>query len=196
MNLPNKLTLSRIVLTFAFILFLFSNGLVSKIIALATFILASVTDVLDGFIAKASNQITDFGKLMDPVADKILILSAFLVFVEMGIVPAWMVVIIVFREAAITGLRILALTKSKIIPSDLGGKYKTAWQAFAIFVILLFLIFREGGVRVFKFWSSRTEMIYRDTIFALMCIVVVLTLLSGVSYLLKNREVYSNAKTN
>lgn len=194
MNLPNKLTILRIILAFIFILFLFLPGLVSKVLALLVFLLASLTDLLDGYLAKKNNQITDFGRLMDPIADKVLILSAFLAFVQMQLVPAWMVVIIIFREAAVTGLRILALGKGKVIAADHGGKHKTAWQVFAIFVILLLIVFREAGPKVFSFWSERTESIYKDAIFILMFITVILTMVSGLSYLIKNREVYSNAK--
>lgn len=196
MNLPNKLTISRIALTFVFMLFLFSHGLLAKLLALITFLIASFTDFLDGFIAKKTSQITDFGRLMDPIADKILVLAAFLAFVEMELVPAWMVVIIIFREIAITGLRVLALTKNKIIQSDDAGKHKTVSQVFAIFVILLFLIFREAGIKIFKFWDSNTEIIYKEVIFILMFVTVVLTLISGMSYLVRNKGIYLNAKTN
>lgn len=196
MNLPNKLTISRIALTFVFMLFLFSHGLLAKVLALITFLIASFTDFLDGFIAKKTSQITDLGKLMDPIADKVLVLAAFLAFVEMELVPAWMVVIIIFREIAITGLRVLALTKNKIIQSDDGGKHKTVSQIFAIFVILLFLIFREAGIKIFKFWDSNTEIIYKEAIFILMFVTVVLTLISGMSYLVRNKEIYLNAKTS
>lgn len=194
MNLPNKLTIARIILAFVFILLLFMHGLGSKIAAFAVFLLASITDLLDGYLAKKNNQITDFGRLMDPIADKILILSAFLAFVELGLVPAWMVVIILFREMAVTGLRILALNKGKVIAADSGGKHKAVSQVAAILAILLLLIFREAGPMTAAFWSVRTEAIYKDSIYALMLITVVLTLISGVSYLIKNREVYAHAK--
>lgn len=196
MNLPNKLTVLRIMLAAAFLLFLFSKGITSKVIALFIFLLASFTDFLDGFLAKRTNQITDFGKLMDPIADKILVLSAMLAFVEMGIIAGWMVVAIVFREIVITGLRVLALNKGKVMQSDSGGKHKTVWQIFAIFFILVFIIFKEGGARYFGFWNSSVEVFYRDMIFLLMFVTVVFTLSSGISYLIKNREVYSNAKTD
>jgi len=196
MNLPNKLTVLRIVLALVFILFLFIQGLAAKITAFVIFLVASATDILDGYLAKKNNQITDFGRLMDPIADKILILSAFLAFVEMGLVPAWMVVIIIFREVAVTGLRILALSKRKVIPADSGGKHKTVSQVLVVLAILLLLIFRNAGPGVSGFWSASAEAAYKDSIFVLMLITVVLTLISGVSYLVKNREVYSNAKTS
>lgn len=183
MNLPNKLTILRIILTFAFIIFLFINGMAAKISALVIFLVASLTDVLDGFIAKRNNQITNFGKLMDPIADKILILSAFIAFVGIGIVQAWMVIIIVLREVLITGLRVLALTNNKVIPADGAGKTKTVSQVVSIVIIL---ILRTAGA----------EGAYENVIFAFMLLTVLFTLISGVSYLVKNKEVYYNAKTD
>lgn len=194
MNLPNKLTIMRIALAFVFIVFLVLPGLAPKVAALVTFLIASATDALDGYLAKKYNQITDFGRLMDPIADKILILSAFIAFVQMQLIPAWMAVVIVFRETVVTGLRALALAKGKIISADSGGKHKTICQMFAIVAILLLIIFKEAGPKLFGFWSTRTETIYRYTVDVLMLITVALTLISGVSYLLKNREVYSDAK--
>jgi len=194
MNLPNKLTIARIFLAFAFIFFLFIHGLGAKIAAFAIFLLASLTDLLDGYLAKKNNQITDFGRLMDPIADKILILSAFLAFVELGLVPAWMVVIILFREVAVTGLRALALSKGRVVPADSGGKHKTVSQVVAILAILLLIIFKAAGPAASAFWSAKTEAIYKDSIYVLMLITVALTLISGISYLVKNREVYAHAK--
>ena len=141
MNLPNKLTISRIVLTFVFMAFLYTHGILAKTLALFTFLFASLTDALDGYIAKKNNQITDFGKLMDPIADKILVLSAFIAFVVMKIIPSWMVIVIILREIAVTVLRAIALGKGKVIQADGAGKHKTVWQMFVIAVILLFLIF-------------------------------------------------------
>jgi len=184
MTLPDKLTVSRIFLTFVFMFFLFANGLPAKSLALFVFLLASFTDFLDGFIAKENNISTDFGRMMDPIADKILVLAAFLAFVEMRLVPAWMVVIIILREITVTALRVLAFAKGKIIPSDDGGKQKMVSQVVTILAVLVFLILREVGIKV-------SDLL----IFVLMSITVVLTLVSGISYLVKNREVYSNAKT-
>lgn len=194
MNLANQLTVSRIFLTFVFMWFLFSAGVTAKVLALTVFLLASLTDFLDGFIAKSRNMTSDFGRLMDPIADKVLVLAAFLAFVEMKLVPAWMVLVIVLREVSVTGLRIAALGQKKVIPADEGGKHKMVSQILSIFMILLFIIFREAGIKIFGFWTPETERIYRDAIFVLMSVTVVLTVVSGASYLLKNREVYSNAK--
>ncbi|MDD3906342.1 MAG: CDP-diacylglycerol--glycerol-3-phosphate 3-phosphatidyltransferase [Candidatus Omnitrophica bacterium] len=196
MNLPNKLTILRIALTFVFMAFLYTHGVAAKVLALFTFTLAAVTDALDGYIAKKRNEITDFGRLMDPIADKILVLAALLAFVEKGVVPAWMAVIIIFREVTVTGLRLLALTKNKVLQADGGGKHKTVWQISAIIIVLIFLILKEGGARIFPFWNAGVEATYRNGIFAIMLVAVVLTLLSGVSYFIKNKEVYSNEKTD
>lgn len=194
MNLPNKLTILRIVLAFTFISFLFSHGLHAKAAALVIFLFASFTDLLDGFLAKMNNQITKFGKLMDPIADKVLVLSAFFAFVGMGIIPAWMAIAIFLREIVITALRIAALRKGRIIPSNDGGRHKTALQLFSIFAILLFLVFNEGDKALFWFWTAETAMAYKNAIFFLVSVTVLVTLISGASYLMKNREGYFDAK--
>jgi len=194
--LPNKLTIFRIFLVAVFMFFLFLRGVPAKILALITFLAASFTDIMDGYIAKKYNMVTDFGRLMDPIADKILVLSAFLAFVEMKLIPAWMVVIIIFRDVVVTGLRMSALAKGKVISADDGGKHKMVSQVFAIVVILFFLIFREAGIKVFNFWNASTEHLYKETIFILMSITTLLTLISGMSYLIKNRGVYFNAKNS
>jgi CDP-diacylglycerol--glycerol-3-phosphate 3-phosphatidyltransferase len=194
MTLPDKLTISRIFLTFILMFFLFSSGVAAKTLALFTFLLASFTDYLDGLIAKRNGISTDFGKLMDPIADKILILGVFLAFVEMKLVPAWMVVIIVLREITVTGLRFLGATKGVVIASDNSGKQKMVSQVMAIVVILLFLLLREVGIKGLNIWSAATERIYKDAIFFLMLVTVMLTLVSGFSFMVKNRDIYTSAK--
>ena len=168
----------------------------AKTLALAIFLFASLTDALDGYIAKKNNQITDFGSLMDPIADKILVLAALLAFVEKGIIPAWMVVLIIFREVAVTGLRVLALTKGKVLQAERGGKQKTVWQLLAITIMLLFLIFREGGAAKFAFWNHNVEVLYKNAIFVIMLIAVILTLASGITYFIKNKEACSHEETD
>lgn len=190
MTLPDKLTVSRIFLTFVFMFFLFSSGVPAKTLALLTFLLASFTDFLDGFIARGRNISTDFGKLMDPIADKILVLAAFLAFVEMKLVPAWMVVIIILREITITGLRLFAVAKGHVIAADELGKQKMISQVAAILAILIFLIFREAGIKTFNFWNENVEAVYKNVIFALMLITVILTVVSGMSYLSRNKGLY------
>ncbi|MCK4852367.1 MAG: CDP-diacylglycerol--glycerol-3-phosphate 3-phosphatidyltransferase [Candidatus Omnitrophica bacterium] len=194
MNLPNKITLARICLTFVFMFFLFSKGLIFKSLALAVFCVAVFSDYLDGFIAQKHGITSDFGKLMDPIADKVLTLAAFLAFVEMKLIPAWMVVIIIMRELSITGLRILALKNREVLQAGAGGKHKTVSQMVSIFVILVFVIFKEAGVRTFGFWDPSFEYWYRQIIFVLMLVTVILTIASGASYMIGNRKYLQNEK--
>lgn len=194
MNTPNKLTIARIVLTFIFMLFLFIQGLAAKITALVLFLLASLTDLIDGRIARRYNMITDFGRFMDPIADKILVLSAFLAFIELELVPAWMVVLIVLREFVVTGLRLLALTKRKVLPARGGGKHKTASQITAIIIILLSLILKEVGLYFPSFWTITIEQCFRNAIFIVMLITTAFTLISGGRFLYKNRDMFKNGR--
>jgi CDP-diacylglycerol--glycerol-3-phosphate 3-phosphatidyltransferase len=194
MNLSNKLTLSRIGLTFVFMIFLFSKGLTFKILALLVFTVAAWTDFLDGYLAKKRNEISDFGKLMDPIADKVLVISAFLAFVEMKLVPAWIVVIIVFREFLITGLRLVALAKGEVMEAEIAGKHKTVSQMISIYVILFFIVFKESSVVILGFWNEGLERIFKDIIFYMMIITATLTLISGISYLVKNKGLFISAK--
>lgn len=188
MNVSNKLTLLRLFLSFVFMAFLFIPGLIFKIIAFLIFCFASSTDFFDGWIARRRNEITDLGKLMDPIADKVLVLAAFLSFVQMHLIWAWMVVIIIIRELLITGLRILAMTKGKILEAGISGKHKTVSQMFTVFFILGVLILREIGLR-YNFWSSKIEILVNHGIMILMFITVALTVSSGFSYLWRNRQI-------
>ena len=183
MNLPNKLTLARIALTFVFMFLLFSSGIYAKSAALAVFVIACITDYFDGEIARRTGQITNFGKLMDPIADKVLTLAAFLAFVQMGIVEAWMVVIIITRELFITGVRFAAISKGVVLAAEKGGKHKTVFQVTAIFLMLIFLVTKEA---VRDIWTPSMELWFKRIIFYLMLLVVVLTVTSGVSFLKKN----------
>ena len=195
MNLPNKLTISRIILTFVFMFFLFSKGLVFRYLALFTFAAAALTDYYDGKIAREKNMITDFGKFFDPIADKILILGAFLAFVELKLVPAWIVVLIATREIIITGLRIFATTQGRVIAADLGGKHKTISQVVAIFVILIFMCVKETFGK-YSSANGELERWFLDAIMLLMLITVALTLISGVSYLIRNKDLILSEKRN
>ena len=159
-----------------------------KFAALLTFVLASLTDYYDGKIARKTGQVTDFGKFMDPVADKVLIIGSFLAFVEMNLVPAWMVVLIISRELLITGLRMLAARKGEFLQAERGGKHKTVSQIVAIFAILVFIFYREISMKVFNVWSNSLEYFFRQFIFILMIITTVLTLTSGISYLVRNKK--------
>src|SRR5437899_8587987 len=145
MNLPNRLTLARLVLTVFFLAAMFWRTPFNDTIALALFSLASLTDYYDGKIARRDKLITNFGTLMDPLADKIMTCSAFIAFVGRGTVPAWMAVIIVARELAITGLRLLAATKNVVLAAEGYGKHKTVSQIVAILVLLVAESLDEWG---------------------------------------------------
>ena len=138
MNLPNKLTLSRFVITVAFLAVMFAEFRFHVTAALLLFSTASLTDYFDGKIARRDKLITNFGVLMDPLADKIMVCSAFIAFVGLGWMAAWMVVLIVARELAITGLRLLAASKSVVLAAEGYGKHKTISQIVAILAILVF----------------------------------------------------------
>ncbi len=186
MNLANKITLSRILLTFVFMFLLFCQGTLAKYLALLTFIIACLTDYFDGRIARKRKTENNFGRLMDPIADKILVLAAFLAFVEMKIIPAWMVIVIIFRELVITGLRIIAARRGKIVSASLAGKHKTISQMVAIISILIFLIIKESATPV---WNPVWEVWFRRGVFYMMLITVILTLVSGIAYLLKSKTI-------
>lgn len=189
MNLPNKLTISRIAMTFVFMFFLFTRWPYGKVAALIMFAIASFTDYLDGRIAKKRGAITDFGKFMDPIADKILILAAFLAFVEMKLVPAWCVVIIIFREFIITGLRVLGIIKGHVVAATRAGKHKTVSQVVTVFFILIFLVVKQYGQN-HGFWADEIESFSKNSIFIMMLVTVGLTLTSGISYLKKNARLF------
>jgi len=187
MNLSNKLTLSRIGLTFLMMAFIFLDGVIPKICAFLIFLLACLTDFLDGWFARKRKEISDFGKIMDPVADKVLVLGAFLSFVQLQLVPAWMVVLVIIREFLITGMRLFAIRKGVVLAAESAGKHKTVSQMVTIFVILIFLVIREEAVS-FSFWDKRFQIDFRYGIFVLMSITVIFTLYSGWNYFWQNRK--------
>jgi CDP-diacylglycerol--glycerol-3-phosphate 3-phosphatidyltransferase len=137
LNLPNRLTLGRIFLVPLLVVFLLSSSRISSIIATAIFLAAAITDWLDGLIARRTRQITALGKLLDPLADKLLICAAFISLVQNGRIPAWMVVVIVCRELAITGLRGIAASKDIVVASSWWGKYKMVSQILAVVLLIL-----------------------------------------------------------
>jgi len=188
MNLANRLTISRILLTFVFMFFLFCNGLWPKAISLVVFILAALSDYFDGMIAQRMNMETDFGRLMDPIADKILVLAAFAAFVQLQLIDAWMFVIIVSREISITSMRLFALNKGKVLSAARAGKHKTVLQMAVIFTILGFILLKEIVLKYYT-WNPAWEKVFRQGIFFLMLVTVGLTLYSGLSYLWQNRKV-------
>lgn len=180
MNLPNLLTIFRLVLAGMFVVCL-SLESAPKWIALLLFLMASLTDYLDGVIARRWNLITDFGKLMDPLADKILTASAFICFIPFGLLPAWVVIVIISREFLITGLRLLASSKGIILPAEKLGKHKTAWQMITIIYFLGLLTVNSKPVgHQMTPWITAGD--------ALIAITVALTVYSGAAYFWKNRS--------
>ncbi|MCX5700882.1 MAG: CDP-diacylglycerol--glycerol-3-phosphate 3-phosphatidyltransferase [Candidatus Omnitrophica bacterium] len=188
MNLANRLTMLRVVLTFVFMLVLLWQGLWAKVAALLVFIVAALTDLFDGIIAHRMNMVTDFGRLMDPIADKLLVLSAFAVFLQMQLIEAWMFVIIVAREILITSLRLFALNKGKVLSAARAGKHKTVSQMVVIFYILGFVVVKEA-VKAYSSWNPVWEKYFSESINIMMLLTVGLTLYSGLSYLWENRKI-------
>jgi CDP-diacylglycerol--glycerol-3-phosphate 3-phosphatidyltransferase len=187
MNLPNRLTIGRLILTVFFVLFLSTSTHWGDFTALLLFVLATFTDWLDGHLARRLNQITNFGKLMDPLADKVLVASALVCLIPnndhpVGI-PAWAVIVIITREFLITGLRQLAAGQGIILPADPLGKHKTAWQ---LITILFFLVLLAAGdffgddSHWLKFLGVKLGPV-------LIGITIILTIYSGLAYLWKNR---------
>ena len=174
MNLANKLTLLRVLMIPAFLGVLYWGGPNSEYIALAIFVIASLTDFLDGYIARSRGLVTDFGKFMDPLADKVLVTTAMLWFVQTGVMPAWAVAVVIFREFAISGIRLIAAERGRVIAAGWSGKIKTA--ATMVFLMLMFLPL-PGWVDTLGVW-----------------VIVVTTVYSGLEYLVKNRDVIDWSK--
>lgn len=137
LNLPNKITLARIFIVPLIVVFLIRPSGWSSTIAGALFIIASLTDWLDGHLARSRNQVTDLGKMLDPIADKILVAAGLIPLVALGRVPVWMAVVLLGREFAVTGLRFISLSEGLSIPSSRMGKYKTVLQVVAIAMLIL-----------------------------------------------------------
>ena len=138
MNLPNKLTVLRVIMIPFFVVFMLFNitGAADKWIALVIFCVASLTDMLDGKIARKYNLVTNFGKFMDPLADKLLVCSALICMIELGQLPAWMVIIIISREFIISGFRLVAADNGVVIAASYWGKFKTTFQMIAVILLI------------------------------------------------------------
>ena len=175
MNLPNKLSIVRVLCIPVIALLLYMNSDTCRIIACVLFILASLTDLLDGYIARKYNLVTDFGKFIDPVADKLLVLTTFVMLVRGGLMEAWVVLVILCRELAVDGLRMVAVGQGKVIAAGKIGKWKTTFQMVTIVCILLL------NKACFESWYTGI----------LTGVSVALTLWSAVDYFRKNRSVFS-----
>ena len=183
MNLPNKLTLFRVILIPFFVFFLLTDiglGTAAPILALIIFIVASLTDMLDGKIARKYNLVTNFGKFMDPLADKLLVCSALICLIELEKVPSWIVIIIIAREFIISGFRLIAAEHQIVIAASMWGKFKTTFQMIAIILLILdcACTFNIGGFYV----------IHVLGVIALYA-ALILTIVSLVDYLIKNKQV-------
>ena len=190
MNLPNKLTVFRVILIIPFVILLLGGyaqwgwfttlfgGIIgiTDYIALAIFIIASLTDLLDGKIARKYNLVTNFGKFMDPLADKLLVCSAMICLIEMGRIPAWVVIIIISREFIISGFRLVASDNNVVIAASYWGKFKTTFQM----IMVCLMIANISALAVL------TQII--------MWIALVLTIVSLIDYLVKNKGVLADGK--
>lgn len=178
MNLPNKLTILRVIMIPFFVFFMLTDyaGEASKWIALAIFIVASLTDLLDGYLARKHNLVTNFGKFMDPLADKLLVCAALICLVDMEKLASWMVIVIISREFIISGFRLVASDNGVVIAASYWGKFKTTFQMVMI-CLLIADIEAIAVVTVVVTW-----------------IALVLTVISLVDYLIKNKDVMKDKK--
>lgn len=173
MNTPNKLTLLRVVMIPLFILFfLYDIVPYSNVIAIALFVAAFFTDWLDGYLARKSNQVTNFGKIMDPLADKVLVAAAMVCLTWVKIVNPWITIVILAREFTVSGIRIAAAAEGNVVAASIWGKLKTTWQFIAITTALLFM--EKNLIVDICMWIN-----------------LALTLLSGIDYILKNKNYLS-----
>jgi CDP-diacylglycerol--glycerol-3-phosphate 3-phosphatidyltransferase len=193
MNLANKLTMIRIFLVPVFLVFITVKDIpYGSIIATIIFIIASLTDQLDGHIARSRNQITNFGKFMDPLADKLLVTAALVSLVELKLVAGWAVVVILAREFAVSGLRTLAASDGIVIAASWWGKIKTVTQMIAILLLLL-KVNINTSVSAISFVSNNS---FLNSFFTyvpetIMYIAVLITIISGIDYFVKNKHVIS-----
>ena len=176
MNLPNKLSIARVLCIPVIALLLYLNDDACRIAAVILFILASLTDLLDGHIARKYNLITDFGKFIDPVADKLLVLTTLVMLLRNGLMEAWVLILILCRELAVDGLRMVAVGQGRVIAAGPLGKWKTTFQMVTIVAILLL------NKACFATWYTGT----------LTGIAAALTLVSAVDYFVRNKSVFAS----
>ncbi len=191
MTLPTKLTLARIVLTFVIMTLLFVPGWIAKSFALGCFVLASLTDWLDGYLARHWQQMTPLGALLDPIADKVLVLGTFLAFVQLRLIPAWMVLIILLRELVITGVRLYAASRHLVLAAAKEGKHKTVSQFLTIFVIFIVLIFRE--LPEAPAFSSAVMSAMQWAVLGCLWVTMLLTVFSGTMFFWRHCHVLREA---
>lgn len=178
MNLPNKLTIFRVIMIPFFVFFMLTDyaGTASKWIALAIFIIASLTDLLDGKIARKYNLVTNFGKFMDPLADKLLVCAALICLVDMGRLASWMVIVIISREFIISGFRLIASDNGVVIAASYWGKFKTTFQMVMICLMI-------ADIQAIEIMTT-----------VVMWAALILTVVSLIDYLVKNKDVMKETK--
>lgn len=188
MNLPNKLTIFRMIMILPFVAVLLggeagwfgANHLIPDLVALIIFVVASLTDLIDGKIARKHNLVTNFGKFMDPLADKLLVCAALIALVEMKRIPAWVVIVIISREFIISGFRLIASDNNVVIAASYWGKFKTTFQM----IMVCLMIVNLGGL--FVWIQLLTDLV--------MWIALALTVISLLDYLIKNKDVMKEQK--
>jgi CDP-diacylglycerol--glycerol-3-phosphate 3-phosphatidyltransferase len=199
MNTPNKLTVLRILLVPFFVAFLLLPAVPHHyLIAGLFFAVAAITDHFDGKIARSTGQITDFGKFADPLADKILVMSAFLCFIELGLIGSVAVILMLFREFLVTSIRLVAAGKGRVLAANIWGKAKTVSQITAVLVVITLQYVRElltlGVLSAGWFNGADVPSLFYWIGNAAVWIAVVFTLISGAIYLWENRDLVRNAK--
>jgi CDP-diacylglycerol--glycerol-3-phosphate 3-phosphatidyltransferase len=180
MNLPNVLTISRIVLAFVLVFLLQEGSSTGNILAVLVFAIASLTDFCDGHLAKTRGLVSNFGKIMDPIADKVLILSAFGVLAHLGVIAWWMFIVIAIREILVTASRLLAMRQGRVLAAERAGKIKTVIQIIAVSALLLYLAAQRS--EFCSSWFYNAQRIWLDINEVLMVLAVTVTVYSGIDY--------------
>ncbi len=173
MNIPNSITIFRIILIPIFVVLMLTNLPYGGVLGAAIFLFAALTDSLDGYLARKWKQTTKLGAILDPLADKLLITAALISLVELGKLPGWIAIVIIGREFAVTGLRVVKAEEGKIIPASKMGKLKTISQVTAVMIIMLEHLIYPLGILHLGQWA--------------MYIAVIITLVSGIEYFMKNK---------
>jgi CDP-diacylglycerol--glycerol-3-phosphate 3-phosphatidyltransferase len=206
MNLPNRLSVARLLSVPFFMAFTYVDNVYARLVALLIFVGAGVTDLVDGYIARKRNLITSLGIFLDPLADKLIITAAFILFVEIKElhIPSWMVVAIVGREFLITGLRGVAASRGTLVPADEGGKFKTSVQNTAIITILMTLILTSGMERFLGYtldgffllggWRGDAARLMAWTPYWMVFAATVISIVTGVNYLWRHRGLLREEK--
>jgi len=187
MVLPNQLTTLRIILTPVFLFLFVSDDPVLKQISLVIYVIAAVTDWYDGWLARKFNYITTWGKFMDPLADKILTSTAFFAFVVIGVLPLWMVIIVVFRDLFVTGLRLFAEWKKKTFTTNKFAKLKTLIQMLFIFYLLIVYTLKENNFIKENYSDLIRDLTNHNVIYFIMLAITVYTFITGIIYIYQNK---------